>query len=161
MGGEIDELQGLARFVLILLENPTFDRCAAIGKDDLVESGVDGGGDLEGSLNAGGGVFSWGEGGGVAATAAGFWVNCAAALSFAGTTGFGPGAGLNRYCETSSTSIISASAIGRRFSKEGGWGDIPPGLLGMVESQSHSITHGVVAAFMEGMTTAKAFEAHP
>jgi hypothetical protein len=69
--------------------------------------------------------------------AGGLVASAAADLSFTGTAGFGPGAGLNRYCETSSTSIINANASGSRFSKDGGPVELDPGESGITQSHTH------------------------
>src|SRR5579875_3422051 len=64
-----------------------------------------------------------------AVAAGGFVASVSACLSEIGCVGFGPGAGLKKYCEANSTSIISASASGRRFSRLGG--SELPGLFGI------------------------------
>jgi hypothetical protein len=46
-----------------------------------------------------------------------------------GVAGLGAGAGLKKYCQPSSTSIINANASGKRFSKDGGSGGTEPGLV--------------------------------
>src|SRR5436309_7665033 len=65
----------------------------------------------------------------------GFCVSLAISCLSTWEAGFGPGAGLKRYWETSSTSIIKANARGKRFSRDGGFGGMLPMLLDIGKSR--------------------------